>query len=127
MRNLGLNRPILNGRVNFPLCLAPMVGLSHIALRLLVRRYLPREAVTIWPTEMLSSRRLPHEKLGKSLETLRSLEESELVPQILGNSEVEIGKSVQLLKEWGAQAIDINMGCPAKKVCKKGSRLSTFS
>ena len=109
-------RPVLGGEVNFPVCLAPMVGLSHVAFRLMLRNYLPANAVTIWPTEMLNSRRIPGENLGRVAETLRSPLETHLVPQILGNEEKPIAQSVERLeKEWGAVGIDINMGCPVKK------------
>jgi len=116
---LGLQRPILHSQLNFPLCLAPMVGLSHVALRLVIREYLPANAKTIWPTEMLNSRRLPGEDLTTTPETLRSSQESELVPQILGNEEKPISESVRrLTQEWGAEGIDINMGCPVQKALK---------
>lgn len=115
---VGLSRPLLDGKVNFPVCLAPMVGLSHIGLRLLVRRFLPQGAFTLWPTEMLNSRRLPHEILGQTPETLKSPEEEGLVPQILGNEADPIQASLRKLKEWGAVAVDINMGCPVRKALK---------
>ncbi len=115
---LGLERKILKSEVNFPLCLAPMVGLSHMSMRLLVRRYLPKDAVSIWPTEMLNSRRIPCEKLGSTYETLRADFEKELVPQILCNEEKDIALSLPKLEQWGAEAIDINMGCPVKKALK---------
>jgi len=109
-------RPILGGEVNFPFCLAPMVGLSHVAFRCMLREYLPKDAVTIWPTEMLNSRRIPSENLQKTPETLRNPDETHLVPQILGNEEIPIALSVKRLEcEWGARGIDINMGCPVKK------------
>ncbi len=113
-----LQRPILPGQVNFPVCLAPMVGLTHVALRAMVRRYLPEGARTPWPTEMLSSWRLPKEELGSTFETLRDAEESPLVPQILGNEEQPIAESVRRLVDWGSAGIDINMGCPVKKALK---------
>lgn len=111
-------RPILSGRVNFPLCLAPMVGLSHVGLRLLVRRYLPAGAFTIWPTEMLNSRRIPREVLGSTPETMKDDAEDGLVPQILGNDEVSIRETVKKLEAWGAVGIDINMGCPVAKALR---------
>jgi tRNA-dihydrouridine synthase B len=111
-------RPILGGQVNFPVCLAPMVGLTHVALRLVVRDYLPTGAFTIWPTEMLNSRRIPDEDLSKTPEAMRSEIESGLVPQILGNDETFIARSVRKLVDWGAVAIDINMGCPVQKALK---------
>ena len=115
IKQVGLERPILNGEVNFPFCLAPMVGLSHIAFRCMLREYLPRDARTIWPTEMLNSRRIPSENLAKTPETMRSDIETQLVPQILGNEEKPIAESSKRLEAWGASGIDINMGCPVKK------------
>jgi tRNA-dihydrouridine synthase len=111
-------RPILGGQVNFPLCLAPMVGLTHVALRLVIRDYLPEGAFTIWPTEMLNSRRIPDEDLATTPEAMRSPLESGLVPQILGNDESFISRSVKKLVDWGAEGIDINMGCPVQKALK---------
>ena len=105
--------------LNFPLTLAPMVGLSHVALRRLILDYMPRNASTHWPTEMLNSRRVPGENLKTTPETLRDDQENNLVPQILGNEEVPIQKSVErLIHEWGASGIDINMGCPVQKALK---------
>jgi hypothetical protein len=46
-------------RVDFPVLVAPMVGISHVAFRALVRQYLPAGCSTLLFTEMLSSRRLP--------------------------------------------------------------------
>lgn len=105
--------------LNFPLCLAPMVGLTHVALRRVVLDYMPENASTHWPTEMLSSRRLPDENLKTTPETLRASNESGLVPQILGNEETAIQRSVKrLVTEWGAEGIDINMGCPVQKALR---------
>lgn len=119
MEKLGLQRPILHSEINFPLCLAPMVGLTHVALRLVVREYMPANAQTIWPTEMLNSRRIPGENLQTTPETMRAAHETGLVPQILGNDEQAIGDSVKkLIHEWGAEGIDINMGCPVQKALK---------
>lgn len=113
-----LKRPILKGEVDFPVCLAPMVGLSHVALRATVRRYLPLGAKTIWPTEMLNSRRLPHERLGETFETFRHPNENGLVPQILGNEPDPIQKSLAALEVWGAEGVDINMGCPVRQALR---------
>ncbi len=105
--------------LNFPLTLAPMVGLSHVALRRLIQDYMPANANTHWPTEMLNSRRVPGENLKTTPETLRDDFETNLVPQILGNEEIPIERSVKrLVQEWGASGIDINMGCPVQKALK---------
>ncbi len=105
--------------LNFPLCLAPMVGLTHVALRRVIQEYLPQNATTHWPTEMLNSRRVPGENLKTTPETLRRDAETHLVPQILGNEEKPIREAVaRLTNEWGASGIDINMGCPVQKALK---------
>jgi tRNA-dihydrouridine synthase B len=104
--------------INFPVCLAPMVGLTHVALRLVIRSYLPPGSQVPWPTEMLNSRRLPNEKVGFTPETFRADEETFLMPQILGNEEKAILESIKRLEDWGAQGIDINMGCPVQKALK---------
>lgn len=104
--------------VTFPLCLAPMVGLSHAALREVVRGYLPEGCKTLWPSEMLSSRRLPSEHLPDVPEAARDENESFWVPQILGNEERFIAPSVKKLEDYGADGIDINMGCPVQKALK---------
>lgn len=108
----------LPGHSNFPLCLAPMVGMSHVALRAVVREYLPKDFRTIWPTEMLSSWKIPRECLEITNETKRDPDETGLVPQILGNEEEPIKLTVEKLISWGAEGIDINMGCPVQKALR---------
>lgn len=95
-----------------------MVGMSHAPLRAVIRDYLPQNAKTTWPTEMLNSRRIPKEELGSTAETGRNPVETFLVPQILGNEEGPIRDSVRKLVDWGADAIDINMGCPVQKALR---------
>lgn len=110
--------PALSPYVNFPVCLAPMVGLSHVGLRLLVRKYTPASVKTLWPTEMLNSRHLPSEKMGESWGTFKEASENQIMPQILGNDEDCIRKSLEQLNKWGAMGIDINMGCPVSKALR---------
>jgi tRNA-dihydrouridine synthase len=103
----------------FPVCLAPMVGLTHAVLRLIVQDYMPADSQTIWPTEMLNSRRIPNEVLGKTSETFVLPSETNLVPQLLGNQSQEITESiVKLNQNWSLSGIDINMGCPVQKALK---------
>jgi nifR3 family TIM-barrel protein len=111
-------KPIYHETVNFNFCLAPMVGLSHVALRSIIQDYLPRNATTWWPTEMLNSRRIPGQVMGETDQTLKSSRDTVLVPQILGNEEKYIAKSVQMLEDYGVKGIDINMGCPVAKALK---------
>lgn len=119
IKKRGLERPVLNGKVNFPLTLAPMVGLSHTSFRRLLLGYLPVGAETIWPTEMLNSRKIPLEAVGETPETYRHPSDcGDLVPQILGNDEDFIRRSLIKLQDWGVSGVDINMGCPVAKALK---------
>lgn len=116
---LGLKRQVIDDSYNFPLCLAPMVGLTHVAMREWLKEFLPNGVKTIWPTEMLNSRKIPHEKLGFTPETVKAESDSEgLVPQILGNEDDPIQQTVEKLCRWGVAGIDINMGCPVKKALR---------
>jgi len=111
------NLSFRNGhRVDFPILVAPMVGISHVAFRALVRSYLPAGCSTLLFTEMLSSRRLPSERVGSTPLTYVMPEgESDLVPQLLANEERFISESVRKLEAIAPAGIDINMGCPVKQ------------
>jgi tRNA-dihydrouridine synthase len=52
---------------------------------------------------------------------LFTADEQPLVAQIWGTNPAHFAEMAQGLKEMGYQAIDINMGCPAKDVTKKGA------
>lgn len=102
-------------RLNFPALAAPMVGISHVAFRALVRQYLPAGCSTLLFTEMLSSRRLPSEAVGRTPQTLIMEGETDLVPQLLANEERFILPSLGKLQAIAPAGIDINMGCPARQ------------
>lgn len=111
--------PFGNGvRVNFPVIFAPMAGLSHLAFRQLVRSYLPSDAETLLFTEMLSTRLLPSEEVGRTPKTRVAVGERDLIPQLLGNDECWIAPSLKKLVALTPAGIDINMGCPVSKVLK---------
>lgn len=95
-----------------------MVGLSHIVLREIIQSYMPKDALTLWPSEMLNSRRVPGENLATTPETMKLIGETYYVPQILGNEPKPIEETVKKLQLWGAHGIDINMGCPVRKALK---------
>lgn len=108
-----------NGRqTDFPVIFAPMAGLSHVAFRQVVRSYLPAGVSALLFTEMLSTRLLPREEVGETPQTRVAEGEEDLIPQLLGNNEELIGKSLAKLECIRPAGIDINMGCPVSKILK---------
>jgi len=101
-----------------PVMLAPMVGLTHYAVRRGMQDFLPESKRVLWPTEMLNSRRIPHQDLNETPEVNFMDAEQGLCPQLLANEEEFIRISVPIIERWGARAIDINMGCPVQKALR---------
>lgn len=96
------------------LILAPMAGVTDLPFRRLCRRFGAALAVS----EMVSA----NPQLQDSRKThLRLDHQGEAEPrsvQILGADPKQMAEAARLNADRGAQIIDINMGCPAKKVCK---------
>ena len=104
--------------LDFPYMIAPMVGLSHVAFRDLIKAYTPPNVKPLRFTEMLSTRRLPSERLESSRELKISEGEDYFVPQILGNEEHFIRPSIEKLEKLSPWGFDINMGCPQSHILK---------
>ena len=103
-----------------PLVLAPMVGVSHSAFRLLLGEM---GGVGLFFSEMLSAMRLPHENENVSPMLLRSIEETPMIYQLFLSKIEEILPAVDKLHNLNAQGIDLNLGCPAPKLRKIGAGL----
>jgi nifR3 family TIM-barrel protein len=104
--------------IDFPFMIAPMVGLSHVAFRELVRSYTPVNIKALRFTEMLSTRKLPSEKIHETNELLTAENEDFFIPQILGNEERFIAPSIRKLSTMSPWGYDINMGCPQSHILK---------
>jgi tRNA-dihydrouridine synthase B len=95
------------------LFVAPMAGVTDRPFRMLCRRLGAGYAVS----EMVTSRR----ELWASLKTSRRAdhagEAAPIAVQIAGTSPAMMAEAAAYNIDRGAQIIDINMGCPAKKVC----------
>ncbi|MFN2329240.1 MAG: tRNA dihydrouridine synthase DusB [Chromatocurvus sp.] len=100
-----------------PVALAPMAGVTDLPFRRLCLRYGAGLAVA----EMIGS----DPGLRNSRKTqLRSRHDAEIMPravQIVGNDPGDMAAAARYNVALGAQIIDINMGCPAKKVCRKAA------
>jgi tRNA-dihydrouridine synthase B len=99
------------------LVLAPMAGVTDRPFRQLCKRLGAGMAVS----EMVTSR----VELRDSLKSRRRRDhEGEVEPrivQIAGGDPEMMAEAARLNAAEGAQIIDINMGCPAKKVCNKAA------
>ncbi len=97
------------------LFVAPMAGVTDRPFRMLCKRLGAGYAVS----EMVTSRR----ELWTSLKTSRRANhDGEVEPiavQIAGTEPSMMAEAAAYNIDRGAQIIDINMGCPAKKVCNK--------
>jgi tRNA-dihydrouridine synthase len=107
-----------NLTVTPPLALAPMVGLSHSALRTLV---LELGGAGLLFTEMLSVPRLPQENAGVSPFLVRAPEERPLFYQLFVSPGQDVLPAVERLHQLDAQGIDLNLGCPAPNLRRQGA------
>ena len=96
--------------------MAPMVDLSHVAYRELIRSL---GGCDLFYSEMLNSRILRSEKPGTSI-YLRWAQSSDLIFQILGNDPDTMQYAAEKLDTYNPWGIDINMGCLLKKVTVHG-------
>lgn len=100
-----------------PLLLAPMAGLTHSALRTTVLGF---GGVGLLSTEMLSASRLPAENALLSPYLVRTAEECPLSYQLLLTEERQIQRVFARLHSLQADAVDLNLGCPAPMVRQAG-------
>jgi tRNA-dihydrouridine synthase B len=95
--------------------LAPMAGVTDRPFRILCRRF----GAGLAASEMITSdQRLWH--TAKTRQRMNHEGEPEpRVVQLAGNDPVQLAEAARANVDLGAQIIDINMGCPAKKVYGK--------
>jgi tRNA-dihydrouridine synthase B len=95
------------------LLVAPMAGITDRPFRRLARRYGAALAVS----EMISSRPELRETRKSRLRRDHAGEAGPISVQIAGADPAMLAEAARYNVDQGAQIIDINMGCPAKKVC----------
>lgn len=99
-----------------PLVLAPMAGVTHSALRTTIQHF---GGVGLLSTEMLAANKLPRESRASPF-LVRTEGESPLSYQLLVIDEKTVAPAIARLHRLGADAVDINLGCPAPRVRKAG-------
>ena len=100
-----------------PFILAPLAGYSDLAFRLQCREH----GASLCFSEMISCHGL-HFRQKNTLDMLKTVAAERPVAMQLFGSETEVmGEAATILSELPIDCIDINMGCPARKVIKKGA------
>jgi len=97
-----------------PLVLAPMAGVTDRPFRQLCRSL--GAGMTV--SEMITSRPDLRDSRKTQLRMDHQGEPGPIIVQIAGGIPQMMADAAQYNVDHGAQIIDINMGCPAKKVCK---------
>jgi tRNA-dihydrouridine synthase B len=97
------------------LFVAPMAGITDRPFRRLARRFGAALAVS----EMVSSRPELRDSRKSRLRLDHAGEERPVSVQIAGSEPGELAEAARHNAALGADIIDINMGCPAKKVCNR--------
>lgn len=97
--------------------LAPMAGYTDSAFRRICRRM----GATCTVTEMVAAAGLSHRSV-KSHKLLNYTEDEKPIGiQLFGNREDDFARAASIVTNLGFDFIDINAGCPVKKVAMKGS------
>ena len=113
------------GPVEIPgrLVLAPMAGVSVQAFRRQGRRY----GAGLVCSEMVSVAGIQH-KNERTLGYLRvASDEHPLAIQIFGSDPVAMAEAARMVEAAGADIVDMNFGCPVKKVTKTGAGASLLA
>lgn len=97
--------------------LAPMAGVTDLPYRNLCRELGAGAAVA----EMLTSDQRLWKSRKSSTRQIQKSESGLRWIQILGNDPQQMASAAQECESKGAHLVDINMGCPAKKVCKRAA------
>lgn len=104
-------------RLRNNLFLAPMVGVSDTPFRELCSQY----GAGLTVGEMLTCNKELWNNKRNQRKRIQPDIDSPVVVQIAGSDPDMMAEAARLNAERGADAIDINMGCPAKKVLKKAA------
>ena len=98
-----------------PFLLAPMAGITDAPFRRLCRRFgagMTTSEMTTADLRLWNTAKSRH-RLNLDMDAEPS------VVQLAGSDPDQLATAAQICVDHGAQIIDINMGCPAKKVCNK--------
>ncbi len=99
-------------RIEAPVILAPMTGVTDRPFRRIVKRY----GAGLTVTEMIASQAMIRETRQSLQKAAWDPVEDPISMQLAGCTPAEMAEAARLNQDRGAAIIDINMGCPVKKV-----------
>jgi tRNA-dihydrouridine synthase B len=107
-------KPIAIGPITIetPVILAPMTGVTDMPFRKIVRQY----GSGLNVSEMIASQAMIRETRQSLQKAAWDAVEEPISMQLAGCTPYEMGEAAKLNEDRGAAIIDINMGCPVKKV-----------
>ncbi|MBU0506151.1 MAG: tRNA dihydrouridine synthase DusB [bacterium] len=107
---------IKNLTIPHKLILAPMCGITNLPFRLICKKY---QAGLVF-NQMVSAKALIM-KDKKSMGML-TFQESErpIAMQVFGNDEKVLSEAAKIIEQTGCDLIDLNLGCPARKIVNDG-------
>lgn len=98
------------------LLLAPLAGYTDLPFRLLCRE----NGATLCFSEMISCHGLVHAQ-HNTFELMQTIAaERPFGIQLFGSDPLLMGQAAAIVSSWPVDLIDLNMGCPVRKVIKKG-------
>jgi tRNA-dihydrouridine synthase B len=98
--------------IDAPVILAPMTGVTDLPFRKIVKRY----GAGLSVSEMIASQAMIRETRQSLQKAAWDVSEDPVSLQLAGCSPAEMAEAAKLNEDRGAAIIDINMGCPVKKV-----------
>ncbi len=104
-----------NHHIDVPLVLAPMAGITDLPFRKICKRF----GVGLMVTEMIASRAVDMGRVRTERMAELGADEHPASIQIAGSDPVFVTEAARWAVGHGADFVDINMGCPVKKICKQ--------
>ncbi len=102
-------------KISAPVFLAPMTGVTDLPFRRLVRRF----GAGLVFSEMIASRCMIEEQRGSQKTSADYSGEFPLATQLAGCDPEIMAEAARMNQDRGAAIIDINFGCPVKKIVNK--------
>ena len=97
--------------------LAPMAGITDTVFRRFIKRL---GGCGLIMTEFVSSEGMLRENLRSKRYLYYTEEERPITAQIFGADPDRLGDAARMIEDLGFDVVDLNLGCPAKKVVKCG-------